>query len=52
VILGDAWIGGLEEVWTYNFGPSRFMRQIRFVNGRVREIEALRHYGYRELPDG
>jgi hypothetical protein len=46
--LGEAWISGQEEVWTYNFGPNRFMRQIRFVNGRVREIEALRHYGYRD----
>jgi hypothetical protein len=49
ILLGDAWIHGQEEVWTYNFGPSRFMRQIRFVNGRVREIEAL-GYGFRDAP--
>jgi hypothetical protein len=47
ILLGDAWIHGQEEVWTYNFGPNQFMRQIRFVNGRVRGIEALRHYGFR-----
>lgn len=25
--------------WTYNFGNSRFMRQIRFEDGVIREIE-------------
>jgi hypothetical protein len=34
----------LEE-WTYNFGPTRFMRAIRFENGVVVKIESL-GYGY------
>lgn len=34
----------LEE-WTYNFGPRRLMRLVRFANGRVVEIVSL-DYGY------
>ncbi|KAF0192809.1 MAG: hypothetical protein FD165_579 [Gammaproteobacteria bacterium] len=26
------------EVWTYNFGPARFIHFLRFVNGRLDEI--------------
>ena len=37
------------EVWTYNFGPYKLMRQIRFVDGVVEEIESL-GYGYHETP--
>jgi hypothetical protein len=33
------------ELWTYNFGPHRFMRRVRFENGLVVEIETL-GYGY------
>src|SRR5688572_16422584 len=33
------------ELWTYNFGPNRFMRLIRFEDGRVVDIETL-DYGY------
>jgi hypothetical protein len=33
------------EEWTYNFGPRRFMRSIRFENGIVTSIETL-GYGY------
>jgi len=33
------------EIWTYNFGPSRFMRRLRFEDGLVVEIESL-GYGY------
>ena len=40
-----------EEVqvdeWTYNFGPRRFMSLIRFINGRVTEVEDL-GYGYHD----
>ena len=40
-----------EEVqvdeWTYNFGPRRFMSLIRFINGRVSEVENL-GYGYHD----
>ena len=35
------------EDWTYNFGPRRFMRLIRFENGVLDEITVL-GYGYRE----
>jgi hypothetical protein len=39
----------LEEVqieeWTYNFGPRRLMRVIRFENGLVTNVTAL-GYGY------
>ncbi len=29
------------EDWTYNLGPARFMRRVRFANGRVVEIVSL-----------
>ena len=37
----------LEEEWVYNFGPSRFIRVLTLVDGRVREIE----WGGRGYPD-
>jgi hypothetical protein len=33
------------EEWTYNFGPNRFIRILRFENGRLVEIE-MGGYGY------
>jgi Protein of unknown function (DUF2845) len=33
------------EVWTYNFGPYKLMRRIRFIDGLIDEIETL-GYGY------
>ena len=35
------------EVWLYNLGPDRLMRQIRFEDGRVVRIDTL-DYGYIE----
>ena len=35
------------EVWTYNFGPYKLMRQVQFVNGRIEEITTM-GYGYHE----
>lgn len=35
----------LIEEWTYNFGPRRLMRQVRFANGIVEKVELL-GYGY------
>ena len=35
------------EEWTYNFGPRKFMRVIRFENGLVSDVKELRS-GYRE----
>lgn len=34
------------EEWTYNFGPLRFMRRVRFEDGIVVAIDTL-GYGYR-----
>jgi hypothetical protein len=31
------------DVWTYDFGPSRLMRRVRFVAGKVDSIETLEH---------
>lgn len=33
------------EEWTYNFGPSRFVRYLTFENGRLKRIETG-SYGY------
>jgi hypothetical protein len=33
------------QLWTYNFGPRKFMRRIRFEDGLVVEIDTL-DYGY------
>jgi hypothetical protein len=35
------------EEWTYNFGPRKFMRTIKFENGRVVSVKRLGS-GYRE----
>ena len=34
------------DVWTYDFGPNKLMRRIRFVAGKVDSIETL-EYGKR-----
>ena len=44
--FGDQMVEVPVEVWTYNFGPYKLMRRIRFVDGLVDEIETL-GYGYR-----
>ena len=46
---GDGYIEVPIEIWTYNFGPYKLMREIRFVDGRVEEIQTL-GYGYHETP--
>ncbi|MFC3093427.1 DUF2845 domain-containing protein [Alteromonas sediminis] len=33
------------EIWTYNFGPNRFMREVRFENGVAKSIQ-LKGKGY------
>ena len=35
------------EYWTYNLGPHRLMRRVRFEDGVVTDIETLEH-GYNE----
>jgi hypothetical protein len=47
VYFGDARVEVPVEIWTYNLGPSKLMRRIRFVDGVVEEIETL-GYGYNE----
>ncbi|MEA3178409.1 MAG: hypothetical protein QOI59_1932 [Gammaproteobacteria bacterium] len=42
---GGAQIEIPVEVWLYNLGPDRLMRQIRFEEGRVVKIETL-DFGY------
>jgi hypothetical protein len=44
---GGAQIEIPVEVWLYNLGPDKLMRQIRFEGGRVVKIETL-DYGYIE----
>jgi hypothetical protein len=46
---GDGYVEIPVEIWTYNFGPYKLMRQVRFVDGRVEEIETL-GYGYHGTP--
>ena len=45
--LGDQQIEIPVETWVYNFGPRKFMRQLRFEDGVLVEIAAL-DYGYDE----
>jgi hypothetical protein len=33
------------EDWTYNFGPNRLMQRLRFINGKLHEINTM-GYGY------
>jgi hypothetical protein len=37
----------LVEEWTYNLGPHRLMRVVRFENGLVTEVDLL-GYGYND----
>jgi hypothetical protein len=47
VYFGDGLIEIPVEIWTYNFGPYKLMRRVRFVDGEIEEIETL-GYGYHE----
>jgi Protein of unknown function (DUF2845) len=33
------------EDWTYNFGRTRFMQRLRFIHGKLKEIQSM-GYGY------
>jgi uncharacterized protein DUF2845 len=46
---GDGYVEIPVEIWTYNFGPYKLMREIRFVDGRIDNIETL-GYGYHTAP--
>jgi hypothetical protein len=47
LIRDRSYVEVLVEDWTYNFGPNKLMRLIRFENGVVRDIEQL-GYGFTE----
>jgi hypothetical protein len=51
VYYGDGLVEVPVELWTYNFGPYKLMRRIRFVEGLVDEIETLNH-GYEDSGEG
>ena len=33
------------EEWTYNFGPKKFMKRLRFENGKLSDVESLGYGG-------
>ena len=43
--VGEDAIEIIVEIWTYNLGPNKLMRQIRFEDGIVVDIDTL-GYGY------
>lgn len=49
IFHGDGFVEVPVEIWTYNFGPYKLMRQVRFVDGVIEEIETL-GYGYHSAP--
>ena len=51
VYFGDSVVEIPVETWTYNFGPNKLMRRIRFVDGRVDGVETL-GYGYNDPQRG
>jgi hypothetical protein len=47
LIADRAYAEIIVEEWTYNFGPRKFMRTIKFENGTVVAVKRL-GYGYLE----
>lgn len=48
LLINDrAYVEVLVDEWTYNFGPRKLMRIIRFENGLVADVKEL-GYGYRD----
>ncbi len=48
LLINDrSYVEVLVEEWTYNFGPRKLMRIIRFENGLVADVTEL-GYGYRD----
>jgi hypothetical protein len=43
--FGPVWLEVPVEIWTYNFGSSRLLRQLRFVGDELVEIRT-NGYGY------
>lgn len=48
---GDGLIEIPVETWTYNFGPNKLMRRVRFIDGIVEEVVTL-GYGYNDPQRG
>ena len=51
VIAPDGGIAATRELWVYNFGPQRLIREVEVEDGRIVAIHRARH-GYRSLPGG
>jgi len=51
VYYGDGLVEIPVETWTYNFGPNKLMRRVRFVDGLVETVETL-GYGYNDPQRG
>ena len=51
VYSGDGLVEIPVETWTYNFGPNKLMRRVRFIDGIVEEVETL-GYGYNDPQRG
>ncbi len=47
IYFGDGFVEVPVEIWTFNFGPNRLMRRVRFIDGEVDNIDTL-DYGYNE----
>jgi hypothetical protein len=45
--VGDGEVEVTVETWLYNFGPTRLLRQLRFEDGVLHEVETL-GYGWVE----
>jgi Protein of unknown function (DUF2845) len=45
IYFGNELIETQVEVWTYNLGPNKLMRRMRFVDDLLEEIDTL-GYGY------
>ena len=42
---GPAWVEMPVEIWTYNFGPNKLLRKLRFIGDELVEIRTDGH-GY------
>lgn len=51
IYLGEGLTEIPVETWTYNFGPNKLMRRVRFIDGVVEEVETL-GYGYNDPQRG
>ena len=47
LFYGRSYVEIVVEEWTYNFGPNRLMRIVKFENGLVADVKQL-GYGFHE----